>query len=1219
MSARQALCLGARAQRLLRLAAAALLGLAASAVQAQTCTTCSSVASGNWNATATWGGFTPATTATVTINNGHTVNLNVDATVARVYTNSGGTLTGTVGAAKTLTINGGTDPDVRNNGAIEFQVRSGGATLPLGYIRLSSASLQWSGSGVWNLYSIDIVNRSLSFATGTAATIQLGGPTPLTRTTGTVTAQVGMTFNFNGLGNQAIPSTGFALQHIRTSGSGTKTVTTALPATSVGTVTAAKGITIEAGTTWDGATNNPIVNVGGNLSIAGTFRAGNGLYSFNGTTAQVLSDVNETVIPRMTMNNLSGLSLSRTLRVTTQLTLTRGQLTNQGTGVEVFVDANYVSSTVPLSRSTTLANKAWVVGNLRRRVTNSTAFNFDVGDATTYRPITAVAFASVTSPFSVTASASTVAGDHPNLASSGVNPARSINRYWTLTNRGPGSPFTSYTATFTNVAGDVDSGADTANFIAVRRDGGSWTRETVNSNTATTRRVINATGFGDFAFGSANVDHYELSLPSRSLACQASTVTLIACTDASSPCTSPANFVAGQTATLAAGGGATLGATSVAFDAAGVARTTLSQPAATDGAVSTVTLAGESLPAAQSRRCCPDGASCVTANSCSTTFSTAGFILSGSAGGAATTLPTQTAGTASAGFVLRAVKTSTTTQACEAALSGAATVDWALRCSNPTTCSAGNLMTVTGSSAVAVSSTSNAVPSVYTSVPMSFDTNGNAPFSFNYANVGLVSLYVRKLAGGPLLASLAVASNSFVVRPAGFVISGVKQTAAPQLANPAAAGAAGAKFVAAGEAFGATVTAVTRSGAAAPNFGNETTREGVLLRPTLVAPAGGAAGTLANATVAGTAFSAGAASVSNLSFSEVGIVTLTPSVADGDYLGAGNVTGTTTGNIGRFVPAKFALSAGSVTHRSGLACAPASAFSHLGENFRLGFTLTAQNLAGATTTNYRGSFAKLDPAAAAGWNLVGMDGSTVFSAASGRLTLGSATGSWSNGVAAGITLTANAARAAAADGPFNATFGIAPMDSDGVAITAYDLDTDSPANGADHAAVAAVALRFGRLRLANAIGAADRPLNLPVTAQYWNGTSFATNTLDSCTTVPATAVSLGNLRRTLTAADTAVASPVAVSGGLGALRLAAPAGGHRGTLDVALSLGSAAADASCLQPWSPGSGDAATAGVNLAFLRGAWCGSAYDKDPAARASFGLQRGHDGLIYRRENY
>jgi hypothetical protein len=37
------------------------------------------------------------------------------------------------------------------------------------------------------------------------------------------------------------------------------------------------------------------------------------------------------------------------------------------------------------------------------------------------------------------------------------------------------------------------------------------------------------------------------------------------------------------------------------------------------------------------------------------------------------------------------------------------------------------------------------------------------------------------------------------------------------------------------------------------------------------------------------------------------------------------------------------------------------------------------------------------------------------------------------------------------------------------------------------------------------------------------------------------------------------------------------------------------------------------------YLRGAWCGTTYDKDPAARATFGLPRGETATIFRREHY
>ena len=712
-------------------------------------------------------------------------------------------------------------------------------------------------------------------------------------------------------------------------------------------------------------------------------------------------------------------------------------------------------------------------------------------------------------------------------------------------------------------------------------------------------------------------DHYELSLPTSSISCLPSTVTVTACSNATSPCTNPSTSLSGATASLSTTG-ATLGATTVTFNSKGVATTTLSYPAASQGAVASVTLSGESTAATASRQCCPDGVKCAVANSCSTTFSTAGFIISASTTGSAATLPTQTAGTASGTYYLRAVETNTSTGACTSALSGANTVNWAYQCNNPTTCSSGNLMSVNGGTATAITGNPNTGVSSYGSVAMTFDGNGNAPFTFTYADVGQVTLYASKSAGGSLLSNLTGNSNAFVVKPANLVVSNLKQTATPNLANPAAASATGAKFIKAGEAFTATVTAQTSGGAATPNFGRESPAEGVTLSPTLVLPAGGTTGTLSNAGIAGASFASGAATVGTLAYSEVGIVTLSASIADGSYLGAGNVTGTASANIGRFFPAKFVLSAPSVTHRSGLACSPASSFTHLGENFSLVFTLTAQNVAGATTANYVGAFAKLDPTTATGWNIAGLGGTTAFSTTSGRLSLGTATGSWSNGVAKAVSVVASATRATTPDGPFNATFGIAPTDSDGVAMSAFDMASASGGVN-DRTTVASVPLRFGRLRLSSAVGPADRVLSLPVTAQYWSGSTWDTNTLDSCTTVPTTAFNFGNLMRSITAADTAASSGIALSSGSGLLKLAAPAAGRVGTYDIALSLGSTATDASCLQPWTPAKGDEASAGANLAFLRGAWCGSTYGNDPSARATFGQQSTQQNQLYRRENY
>ena len=674
------------------------------------------------------------------------------------------------------------------------------------------------------------------------------------------------------------------------------------------------------------------------------------------------------------------------------------------------------------------------------------------------------------------------------------------------------------------------------------------------------------------------IDHYELSLPTASLACLPSTVTVTACNDTSSPCTNKSTTFSGYTATLATSAG-TLGATSVTFNASGVATTTLSHPSASNGASASVTLSGEQSVAANARKCCPNGSSCAAANSCATAFSTAGFIVAAAANGAATTVATQVAGTSSATHYLRAVTTGTTTKACEAALSGANTVNWAYQCNNPATCSAGNLMSIDGGTPTTIARNNSGSFASTTAVPMTFDANGNAPFSLQFSDVGQATLSASKTVNS---ATLTGTSNAFVTKPSGFTLSAIAQTAAPQLANPAAAAATGAKFVKAGEAFGAMVTAVTSGGVATPNYGKESPAEGVLLTRALVLPAGGAAGTLANATIAGASFSAGVASVTNLAWDEVGIITLTPAVADGDYLGVGNVTGTTSANIGRFVPDHFRITAGTPLG----ACSAAT--SYFGQDgITTPFTLKAENAANATTQNYTGSFAKLGLTSWSGYafSATGMPAGSVLAASATAPT-----GSWSLGLAS-VSARHQISRPTALAGETAVTLSAAPADSDGVTMTATALG-------------ASTALRYGRLRLSNAFGSASAALQVPVAADYWSGSAWLPNTADSCTTLVAANVAMSNPRNALGNVSTATssASAVTLSAGQGVLTLGTPSpSGSSLTLDLALNLGSTTADASC-QAAHP-----TTTGAAKPWLRSrnGSCSAAYDSDPSARASFGV--------------
>lgn len=528
-------------------------------------------------------------------------------------------------------------------------------------------------------------------------------------------------------------------------------------------------------------------------------------------------------------------------------------------------------------------------------------------------------------------------------------------------------------------------------------------------------------------------------------------------------------------------------------------------------------------------------------------------------------------------------------------------------------------------------------------------TNLTLAFTAGVASLNLATSDIGKYALNLDDDSLAYATTTIsgglgdlTVRPFAIVVSALTSAG---IVNPAGSAATGAVFGKAGANFSATVAAYRFSSSADNGAGlptasaslAQTTAGGLTASyntPVPLTPvagsqtpsgAGTVLGSLSNGVASG--FSGGTVTVANLAYSEVGSFLLNTSAVVGNYLGTPGLSldatvfkagGTQSNRVGRFIPAGFALSGATVTHRSALTCSPASTFSYLDESFRVGFSLTAQNAVGTTTQNYVGSFAKLDLSVPAGFNLKGIAGSTLFKSG-GRLLPSASSGSWTSGVAA-VSLTATAGRAASGpDGPFDtAQFGIAPVDTDTVAMLALNLDTDSPSNGADATLLGTIPLRYGRLRLQNALGAAGRPLNLALTAQHWTGTAYTTNPLDACSRISASNLNFSNLRKQLIPADLAM-SPTSVSVDPtkpSFITLAAPAGNRVGSVDVGIALGLTGADASCIGVTAV---KPATTGAALPGLLGAWCGTSAVKDPSARATWGLYRGADGMIYQRENY
>ncbi|MFZ5513102.1 MAG: DUF6701 domain-containing protein, partial [Pseudomonadota bacterium] len=682
-------------------------------------------------------------------------------------------------------------------------------------------------------------------------------------------------------------------------------------------------------------------------------------------------------------------------------------------------------------------------------------------------------------------------------------------------------------------------------------------------------------------------DHIRIEHDGEGLTCMPESVTVRACADAG--CTN--EYTGSVTTTLSPAGW--VGGDTISFTG-GHTTAQLSRTS-----VGAVTLgAGATTPAPANATRCFVGAT----ESCVMNFVDAGFIFANSANGPEASVSHQTAGVPFGPFWLRAVKTNTATKACEAALGGPQVVNFNYVCIDPATptCSTGNRMTIG----------SQVVGSAPTPLNLSFDADGNANLgNITYEDVGKIALHASITVnnnGTPVTLSGSLkgpgGSPSFVVRPHHFDLSAIQ--CSDGTANPAASTANDAKFCMAGQDFNVTVTARSYTGQVTPNFGQEATHEGVKLTQNLVSGLG--LSSSGNLTGSFGDFSNGVAS-GNFQWDEVGIITLTPSIADGDYLGAGDVAGTVSGNIGRFYPDHFELTNPSLTPACGT-------FTYMGQPFGLSFKLTAKAVHGGTTQNYAGNFAKLDPSDSKLWlpTTLGNKGFALGAKngtndLSSRLALASnPTGSWVNGEA-NITAALVLPRAGSPDGPYDSLqIGVAPQDSDGVKTAALNMDANGDAVD-ERKKLGETSVRFGRLTAERVHKPLETdPLTLKLKAEYWDGSLFKTNDLDNCTALNISQLRLENNEESAQHDGTILVggSTVNLSGagtlslGVLNLNLSAPGLGHSGFADITPELDQAG------YPW----------------LRYDWNGDGtFDEDPRGRASWGMYRGHPNVIYMRERW
>ena len=495
-------------------------------------------------------------------------------------------------------------------------------------------------------------------------------------------------------------------------------------------------------------------------------------------------------------------------------------------------------------------------------------------------------------------------------------------------------------------------------------------------------------------------------------------------------------------------------------------------------------------------------------------------------------------------------------------------------------------------------------------------TPGQAGFNLDTNDVGQYRLTIRDVTNTHGSGVITGDSSLLTVRPFGIAVTGIMAGATP---NPGGTAPADPVFTAAGGDFEATVagvlwsaaddtdndgvldTGVYANNALAPSYAWDTTL-GVSGVAASYTPSAGTPGVLNNATIMAAEFGAGAFNVTDLQYTEVGSFTLQSSATG--FLG--EPTADIVGDdiiIGRFIPASFAVT----IDGDGVLAESCSAFTYMGQDFSYDtaptITVTAQNVQGATTAQYRDTFVKLDGSSVtvdasqddttAGSDtnplLVSYDVAVMTDTPNnnGTVTYTFGADTFRYGPDAPLTTFSKSGNSQVA--PF-----VADINPEISSVSEIDVTTNY-APGTYVLDPTGNNLRFGRLRMDNVHGSELNPLLMPVFTEFWNGTSFQRNILDTCTTI-------ADADLIPVASPPGLSIPSIVNAPASAgdvdLNFPSPGAGNDGYVDTTTDLNSAA------HLW----------------LRFDWNGDGvFDDDPFARATFGIFDGDPVQIYIQQIY
>ncbi|PKB23433.1 MSHA biogenesis protein MshQ [Janthinobacterium sp. 64] len=713
-----------------------------------------------------------------------------------------------------------------------------------------------------------------------------------------------------------------------------------------------------------------------------------------------------------------------------------------------------------------------------------------------------------------------------------------------------------------NVTLDAANGYITGNALVDHITLGSWTHvdQTITCKAYTPANPCSCvTNNSGWPAGSVNgpkcgpgtptgPHHFQIDHSGTALTCAPQTVTVTACADAA--CS--VKYTGGATVMLSPGG---ITSPSVQIGSTGMVSTTVRQYT-----VGTATLSLTSVPGATDALVCKRSSD--NSNSCNMAFAATGLMVT----------PVNHNSAVATDFTISALQDKPNEQACVPLFKNASK-DLTLSCSysNPASGTLPLLVKGTGGFVPLAASASSACSATGQSVNLAFDNTGVATATMSYADAGKLTLNAKyESASGSDKGLKMQGSGDVIVAPYDFVFSAI---ATPQRAGVAVTGVTPATAV--------NVSARNFLKAVTPNFGREAAPPAVLLGRTVVEPTfAGRAEPEADGSLG---FSGGVLTATGMSWKEVGLVRFTASLRN--YLGwqrpavDGIIPPLASGTSGQvqFIPHHFITELikdkeadqPKVTNGIATPCAAPLTCANDGEQGRyaysgqaIGVRVTARALGGATTANYD----ERNPSAMAPVLLEGLDAATGAISfppstpdGSSRLTDGSKAQTTVTGVAP-ATFTLGIARSMVAyrfPGKAGAPVKVAPTDVLLRASSTYPGGAVVSSSSALIQNEARMTVLSGQWQVAHGYGSELLPVRLAVQVQYWNGTKWITNLLDSISEFNKSQVLFVNCKKTLDCSKLAADDRVytVVQGALpqaNRLTLLAPGTGKAGSVDVSV-------------------------------------------------------------------